>query len=160
MADTVTPELKLRVDDLYAAYAETICDGRIEEWPGFFTDPCFYRVVARANLERDRPLSVIYSQSRGALVDRVTAVKNALVYAPRYVTYLVGGVRVVRRAGDLLETRSMLSVYHTLLDGDAQLFIVARTFDKLALAPDGLKFRERQVVFDSERVPGALVYPL
>jgi len=37
--------------------------------------------------------------------------------------------------------------------------MVARSFDHLALGTE-LKFIERVVIFDTERVPGALIYPV
>ena len=35
-----TTDLKAPVDDLYARYAESICDGDIDAWPDFFVEDC------------------------------------------------------------------------------------------------------------------------
>lgn len=152
--------LKTRVDDLYARYAEAICDGNLEAWPDFFVDDCRYHVRPRANEERGQMLSPIYSESRGALVDRVVAIRNSMVFMPRWVCYVVGTIRIVEADGDTLATRSMFSAYHTLETGDSELLMVGRTFDRLVQDAGELKFRERIVLFDTERVPGALIYPV
>jgi len=156
---TVTPDIKYRVDDLYARYADTICDGNIEAWPDFFVEDCLYHVTPRSNHDRGMMLGPIFSESKGALVDRVVAIRNSMVFAPRAMCYVVGSIRVVETDGETARTRSMFSAYHTLGDGDSRLLMVARTFDHLALG-DELKFIERVVIFDTERVPGALIYPV
>lgn len=151
--------LKSRVDDLYAQYAETICDGNIEAWPDFFVEDCLYHVKPRSNHERGMMLGPIFSESRGALVDRVVAIRNSMVFASRAMCYVVGSIRVVESDGETARTRSMFSAYHTLEDGDSHLLMVGRTFDRLAVGKD-LKFMERVVIFDTERVPGALIFPV
>ena len=153
-------DLKARVDDLYARYAEAICDGELEAWPDFFVDDCRYHVRPRTNHERGQLLGPIYSESKGALVDRVTAIRNSMVFMPRAICYVVGSIRIVEARGAAFTTRSMFSAYHTLETGDSEVLMVGRTFDELVEADGELKFRERIVVFDTERIPGALVYPV
>ena len=152
-------DLKAQVEDFYARYAETICDGDIAAWPGFFTEICLYRVTQRSNHERGMLLGPIFAETRGGLVDRVVAIQNALVFAPRALCYVIGSIRIVERA-DVIKTRSMFSAYHTLEGADTELLMVGRSFDKLAFEGDALKFVERVVVFDTERTPGALIYPV
>lgn len=159
VSNRVSGTLKSQVDDLYAHYAETICDGDIEAWPDFFVEDCLYHVKPRSNHERGMMLGPIFSESRGALIDRVVAIRNSMVFAPRAMCYIVGSIRVVESDGETARTRSMFSAYHTLEDGDSHLLMVGRTFDRLALG-DELKFIERVVIFDTERVPGALIYPV
>ena len=153
-------ELKARVDDLYARYAETICDGDIAAWPGFFTEICLYRVTQRSNHERGMLLGPMFAETRGGLVDRVVAIQNALVYAPRALCYVIGSIRIVERAAGAIKTRSMFSAYHTLEGADTELLMAGRSFDTLVVEGDALKFAERVVVFDTERTPGALIYPV
>lgn len=155
----VSDNLKAGIDDLYARYAETICDGDIEAWPEFFTDDCLYHVKPRSNHERGMMLGPIFSESKGALIDRVVAIRNSMVFAQRAMCYVVGTTRVVETNGDTARTRSMFSAYHTLDDGDSHLLMVARTFDHVELGEE-LRFMERIVIFDTERVPGALIYPV
>jgi 3-phenylpropionate/cinnamic acid dioxygenase small subunit len=153
-------ELKTRVDELYAAHAETICDGNIDAWPDFFTEECLYKVISRANHDRNLPLATIFSESRGALIDRVRAIKSALVYAQRSVCYITGGVRIAGRADKGWDTRSMFSAYQTFVEGEAHLMMIGRTFDRVVDDGGRLKFSRRVVVYDNERVASAVVYPL
>jgi len=155
-----TADLKVKIDDLYANYALTLCDGNLDAWPDFFTEDCLYKLISRANYERNLLLAPIFSENRGALIDRARAVKSALVYAPRYVCYVVGSVRIVGRAGQGWDTRSMFSAYQTFVEGDSNLMMCGRTFDRVVLDGDTAKFSRRVVVYDNERVPSAVVYPL
>lgn len=156
----LSAETKCKVDDFYARYAETICDGEIEAWPDFFVDDCLYHVKPRANHERGQKLGPIFSESKGALADRVVAIRNSMVFMPRALCYVVGSIRLTEAIGDRLKTRSMFSAFHTLETGDTELLMVGRTFDTLVEQAGTLKFAERLVLFDTERVPGALIYPV
>jgi 3-phenylpropionate/cinnamic acid dioxygenase small subunit len=149
-----------RVGDLYTRYAETLCDLKVEQWPEFFTDDCLYRVVSRPTHDRGQRIGPMFAENKGALKDRVVAIKETLVYSARSLTHIVSGVRVVEGDGSALRTRSMLAVYQTLVDGLTQLQLVGRTFDVVDARGPELKFRERVVVFDTELLAGALVYPV
>ena len=48
----IDPNLRHRIHDLYAAYAACLDDARYAEWPEFFTDDAWYRVVPRENYDR------------------------------------------------------------------------------------------------------------
>lgn len=154
------PVIEARVADLYTRYAETLCDLKIADWPEYFTDVCLYRVVSRPNHDRGQRIGPMFAENKGALKDRVAAISETLVYSARSLTHLVSGVRVVSGDASTLSTRSMLAVYQTLIDGTTQLQLVGRTFDTIDSSGSELKFRERVVVFDTELLAGALVYPV
>ncbi len=161
MADVLGEvDLKARIDDLYAAYAHALCDGDLDSWPDYFTEDCLYRLISRANYERNLLVSAIFSENRSALIDRTRALKTALVYAPRAVCYVVGSVRIIGRAEKGWDTRSMFSAYQTFVEGDSNLMMCGRTFDRVVFDGSDLKFSRRVVVYDNERVPSAVVYPL
>lgn len=149
-----------RVQDFYSRYAECICDDRLEQWPDFFVDECVYKIVPRINHTRDLPVSLVLAESRGGIVDRLTAIRNTMVFAPRYVLHTVGSVRVTGRDGDDLLTRSVLTVHETPVDTPSRLLLVARTFDRLRDADGGLKFAERVVINDTEVLPSTIITPL
>jgi len=153
-------DMRANVSDLYARYAECICDGEIEKWPEFFREECLYRIVPKTNYDRGLRIGPMFAESKGALIDRVLALKQTLVHASRSLTYLVSGARIVSAEGPLLSTRSMIAAYQTLVDGTTQLLLVGRTFDVIDSSGGELKFAQRLVVFDSELLSGALVYPV
>ncbi len=156
----MTPELQQKAHELYALYSEAISDDRLEDWPDLFVDDCQYRLISRQNHDRGLPLATILCESRGALVDRVTAIRNTMVFQPRRVAHTFSNLRIVSGEGDELTARSMFCVWQTLTDGQTRLQMVGRSFDRLVRDGDSLKFLERLAVFDSELVPGSIVYPV
>lgn len=105
-------------------------------------------------------MCVILAESRGALIDRVTAIRNTLVYAPRYVTHLVSNVRIVKQDANLLHTRSQFVVYFTQTDGNPRVQLLGRSFDQIDTSQSEWLFAARDVVFDNELVPGSIVHPI
>lgn len=153
-------EQTINAQNLYARHAQIISDGKLEQWPDLYVDECLYRIISRVNHERGLPLSLIFAESRGALKDRVSAIRNTMVYAPRYVTHLVSQVQITEEQDGLLHTRSHFAVYYTQTDGNARLQMVGRSFDQIDTRSDDWLFAHRSVVFDNELVPGSIVYPV
>ena len=52
--------LRLRVEALYAEYAQTIDDDRFEDWPELFVDSAKYRITTRENHGKDLSLAIMY----------------------------------------------------------------------------------------------------
>lgn len=152
--------LRLELEELYAAYTACLDEERFEEWPAFFTDPCLYKIVPRENFERGLPLATWLCESKGYLVDRVTAIRKTAVYAPRYVRRMVTGIRVLGRTDGVLEVRANYLALETLQDELTRVFNAGHYRDKLVVEDDKLKFREKICVFDSLLVPNSLIYPL
>ncbi|HLU19025.1 MAG TPA: aromatic-ring-hydroxylating dioxygenase subunit beta [Pusillimonas sp.] len=150
----------LKAERLYATHAQVICDNELEKWPELYTQECRYRLISRVNYERNLPMCVILAESRGALIDRVTAIRNTLVYAPRYVTHLVSNVRIVKQDANLLHTRSQFVVYFTQTDGNPRVQLLGRSFDQIDTSQSEWLFAARDVVFDNELVPGSIVHPI
>src|SRR5262244_4145069 len=83
-------ELKLKVEDLNARYAQAIDDDKLEAWPDFFTEQGRYRVTTAENFERGLPLGMIYATSRAMLRDRVRSLREANVYEAQRYRHVVG----------------------------------------------------------------------
>ena len=77
---------------LMTEYVHAIDDDRLEDWPGFFTDPCIYRIATRDNEERGLPASLVYCDSRAMLLDRVVSVRHANVFEPHRYRHMVSAV--------------------------------------------------------------------
>ncbi len=148
-----------RVEDFYFRYAECINDDDLESWPDFFSEQCLYKIIPRLNHERGLPIAILLSESRGGVVDRLVAIRNTMVYAPRYVLCQVSNVRLVDDQAGVLTTRSLVSVYQTL-DGETAHLMVGRTFDKLDTNTPNWTFIERVVVYDTELLPATVIYPI
>src|SRR5882757_3161936 len=88
-------DLRLELEELYAAYTACLDEERFEEWPEFFVEQCLYKIIPRENFERGLPLATWLCESKGYLADRVTAIRKTAVYAPRYVRRMVSGLRIL-----------------------------------------------------------------
>jgi 3-phenylpropionate/cinnamic acid dioxygenase small subunit len=145
--------------DFYDDYYNVLDDVRLEEWPGFFTEDCLYRVIPRENFEAGYTLSTIYAESRGMLIDRVMGLTRTQMYAPRYYRRFPGPLRIVSRDGDSVRTRHNLLVVQTLTDKQSEIILSAVCHDMLVPGEGRPYLRERIVVFDSEMIPNSLIYP-
>ncbi|HUA53338.1 MAG TPA: aromatic-ring-hydroxylating dioxygenase subunit beta [Candidatus Sulfotelmatobacter sp.] len=153
-------EERFEVIDLYARYAETINDGRLDEWPAFFTEDCRYRVQARENAERDLPLATIRAESRFMLEDRVAAIRNAMLYVPHYWLHMISAVRITAASDAAIEVRANYCIIRTMQDRLSELFQVGRYQDRLVRQGGRLLFQEKLCVYDSLLIPNSLVYPV
>jgi len=147
------------VAEFYGAYYSALDDVRLEEWPGFFTDHCLYRIVPRENFERSLPLSTFWADSKGMLLDRVTGVRKTLVFAPRYYRRFPSALRISRE-GDGVRVRHNILVVQTLRDMAPEVLLCGESRDLLVTGDDGLLLRERVVIFDSEMILNSLIYPI
>jgi len=158
MSDEST--LRLAVEALQLEYVHAIDDGEIERWPEFFTDPCLYQLTGRDNYQRNLPVAVMRCESRAMLRDRVTAIRNASVFASRYIRHVLGGTRIIGRADDEILAQTNLAVYQTNTDGESMLLMAAEYRDRILEQDGGLKFREKLVIYDTLRLADSVVYPI
>lgn len=55
---------------------------------------------------------------------------------------------------------NLSTVQGSLRDQLSTVFNVGRYLDVIVPTPDGLKFAERQCIYDSEMIPNSLIYPI
>ncbi len=82
--------LLLRVAALNAAYAATIDDDRLEEWPDFFVEDCLYKITSADNERRGYAAGIVYADSRAMLRDRVIALRTANIYERQAYRHIIG----------------------------------------------------------------------
>ncbi|MGE5200681.1 MAG: aromatic-ring-hydroxylating dioxygenase subunit beta [Acidobacteriota bacterium] len=156
----VEPALRDEIDALYADYAEALDDNRLERWPDFFVEDCLYKVVPRENWDRGLPIALMLCESRGMLQDRVTAVRNTAVYAPRTFRHLIGQFRIKAETPERLRVSANYVVFQTLVDDLTRIQNAGKYVDLVVRTPEGLRFKEKICVFDSVLVPNSLIYPI
>ena len=156
----VSPELRDEIEALYADYAEALDENELERWPDFFTDECLYKLVPRENWERDLPIALMLCESKGMLRDRVNAVRNTAVYAPRTFRHLIGQFRIKAETQDRIRVRANYAVFQTLVDDLTRVQNAGKYIDLIERTSEGLRFREKICVFDSVLVPNSLIYPV
>jgi 3-phenylpropionate/cinnamic acid dioxygenase small subunit len=151
---------RLELEELYADYVAALDEERFEDWTGFFTEDCLYRIVPRENADRGLPIAVMHCESKGYLLDRVLAIRKTAVYAPRYIRRMVSNIRILGWQDDLLRVTARYAAFETLRDEFTRVFSVGEHRDRVAVVDGRLRFREKLVVFDSELIPNSLIYPL
>jgi salicylate 5-hydroxylase small subunit len=134
--------------------------GQWDLWPEFFLEDGVYKLQPRENHERGFPLATLSFTSKGMLRDRVYGIQETLFHDPYYQRHVVGAP-VVRRVEDgRIHSEANYAVFRTKLDKLSTVFNVGRYIDTIVQTPEGLKFAERLVIYDSEMIPNAIIYPI
>ena len=152
--------IRLGVQELIGDYAERIDEDRLEEWPDLFSDPCRYLVISRSNHEAGMRQGVMYAATRGMLLDRVFAIRRANLFEPHRYRHVVGPIRLKSVEGDTAVVHAHFIVARIMHDGGTALFATGRYLDRIDISATPYRFRERIVVFDSDRIDTLLAIPL
>jgi 3-phenylpropionate/cinnamic acid dioxygenase small subunit len=152
--------LRFEIEDVLHAYVAVLDAANLEKWPEFFTEECFYEVIPRDNYERGLPLALIRCESKGMLKDRVAAIRDTMMYEPRYLRHLVSSIRVTAPSEHEIALEANYAVFATLVDAPTQVFNVGRYLGRLVRQGEQLKFAELHCIFDSLLVPNSLIYPI
>jgi salicylate 5-hydroxylase small subunit len=137
----VPVEVRYEIEALFAEYAAVLDGGDLERWPEFFTEQCLYEVIRM-------------------LKDRVVAIRDTMMYEPRYLRHVISTIRVTEYRADAIAVEANYAVFETLVDALTQVFNVGRYVDRLVREAGRLKFAEKHCVFDSLLVPTSLIYPI
>lgn len=150
--------------DLYASYAAAVDSADWETWPEFFVDDGTYRLQPRENHDRGLPLCLLALESKAMIRDRVYGVKETMYHDPYYQRHIVGTPRVravrVEDGVEIFEAEANYVVVRTKRDGVSELFNAGYYRDVIVRTSDGLKFRSRLCVYDTEMIPNSLIYPI
>jgi len=152
--------VRLGVSELIGAYVDCVDDDRLEEWPNFFVEQCRYVITSRASHEAGLPHGVVYAASRGMLIDRITALRQANIFEPHRYRHIVGPVRVEQIDATVAQVRSSFIALRIMHDGEMSLFAAGRYLDCVDLTSQPYRFIERLVVLDSQKIDTLLVIPL
>jgi salicylate 5-hydroxylase small subunit len=158
----VTIDLQLRQDiaDLYAAYAACLDDGRYDEWPDFFTEDAWYRVVPRENHERGLPLSTMSLKGRAMMQDRIYGVTNTIFHAPYYQRHVIGLPLVTANSDKGFSVQASYSVFRTKRDCMPEIYSVGQYVDAIENINGVLKYAQKFCIFDNDLIPNSLIYPI
>jgi salicylate 5-hydroxylase small subunit len=160
MAPPPDPALLAAIIDLNARYAAVVDDGPLDAWPDFFVDDCIYRIQPRENFDRGLPLATLAFESRGMLMDRVYGVRETLFHDPYYQRHIVSMPHILSAGDDGIRCVTNYVVVRTRRNELSSVYNAGRYLDWIVVTGDGLKFRERIAVFDSELIPNSLIYPI
>jgi salicylate 5-hydroxylase small subunit len=153
--------LQQEVDRLNADCAAALDEARFDDWPEFFVEDARYTVQSRENHERQLPLALIALESRGMMKDRVYGITQTIYHGPYYMRHVLGTARLMGVAEDgVIHAQSSYAVFRTRPGGISEVYNVGRCIDEIVRTPEGLRYRSRLCVYDSELVLNSLIYPV
>jgi anthranilate 1,2-dioxygenase small subunit len=149
-----------RILALQAAYIRCIDNNELEAWPDFFHDPCLYVVTSAENHRQGYEGGIIYADTKGMLIDRIAALRQANVYEKQSYRHILGLPNVTKNGGDSAESETPFLVVRIMHDGETSIFATGIYLDVIRAAGNDLKFAKRLVVCDSSRVDTLMALPL
>src|SRR5712664_1947685 len=152
-------EVQPAVERLHARYAHALDEGRLEDWPNFFTQNGRYRITTAENEERGLPLPVLYAEGRPMLRDRVQSLRHANIYEPQRYRHVMSSVLLEKLDDHHVRSFANFLVVRIMENGEAMLFASGRYVDRIVLSGE-LQYEERVVVCDSRRFDTLLAIPL
>src|SRR5687767_13242060 len=124
-------------------YAIAIDEDQLERWPDFFAEKCRYRIVSRRDYELKRPASLLVCDSKGMLLDRVSAIRRVNVFEPHRYRHILGPTQIVKTDADRCETYTSYLVVRTTQDGPMVLFSAGSYRDEVVFEDGAPKLASR-----------------
>ena len=156
--------LQWQIDRLNADYAAALDERRFDAWPEFFLEDGRYVVQSRENFDRGLPLALIALESRGMMKDRVYGVTQTIYHGPYYTRHVVGPAKMLPAQegdeGSLVRAQAHYAVFRTRPGDASEVYNVGRYIDEIVRSADGLRFRSRRCIYDSEMILNSLIYPI
>src|SRR5260370_42333022 len=103
-------------------YARCIDDDRLEEWPDHFHGRCVYRITTAANHREGLEAAIIFANSRGMLVDRVSALREANIYERQSYRHILGQPLIISENEREVRSETPFLVARILQDGGTDIF--------------------------------------
>ena len=154
-------QIHLAVSLLHATYGQAIDDDHLEAWPEFFTDDCFYSITSYDNHQRGLEAGIVYCDSKGMLMDRVSGLREANIYERHRYRHMVSMPATVQAEGDIVKATTPFAVYRITRNQPSELFVTGCYHDELRISgEDRLKIARRVVVCDSSVFDTLLAIPL
>jgi salicylate 5-hydroxylase small subunit len=153
-------ELRQRLADLYAGYDAALDEGEYERWPEFFVEAGIYKITPRENYDAGLPVAMIYCESRAMLADRVAAIRETTLYAPRIIRRVMGAPSLLGIEDGMMRLAQSFSLFETMLNETSTVFLCGRCYDRVVDNGGTLKFAERICVTDATNIPLSLIFPI
>jgi anthranilate 1,2-dioxygenase small subunit len=157
---TMTDSVYQMIVRAQAEYARCIDDDRLEEWPDHFHGQCVYRITTSANHREGLEAAIIFANSRGMLLDRVSALREANIYERQSYRHIIGQPCILSEERGEIRSETPFLVARIVQDGDTDVFATGRYLDLYRLEDGQPKLNERTVVCDSSRIDTLLAIPL
>jgi anthranilate 1,2-dioxygenase small subunit len=143
-----------------ADYARCIDDGRLESWPDYFDDPCIYKITTAANYRDALEAAIVFANSRGMLIDRVSSLREANIYERHTYRHILGAPSVLEETEEGVRSETPFLVVRIMRDGEMDIFATGRYLDLYKIRNRDARLAERIVICDSSRIDTLLALPL
>lgn len=154
-------DLHHALETLLTDYVHVLDDDNIEGWPAFFVEAGLYKIVPRENYENDLPMALMYCDGTGMMADRVTAIRETILFAPRALRHVTSSLRIDGFDDDGgVRTTANYAVFESTSGSANEVFNVGRYIDRVVVDDGRLKYAEKICVFDTSMVPTSLIYPI
>ncbi len=154
------PLLYFRIERLFAEYCACLDEDRLEAWPDLFSADGVYKMISRENYAQGYTIPLVYFDSQGMMRDRVFSLRNANIFQPHRYRHAQSGTRITRSDERGTEVTSSYIVVQTLNEGTTEIYQAGSYYDQIVETTDGLRFKERLVVYDTARVQTLLATPV
>jgi anthranilate 1,2-dioxygenase small subunit len=143
-----------------ADYARCIDDDRLESWPDYFEDPCVYKITTASNYRDGLEAGIVFANSQGMLIDRVSALREANIYEHHTYRHILGAPSILEEFDGCVRSETPFLVARIMRDGETGIFATGRYLDLYRIRERGPKLVERIAVCDSSRINTLLALPL
>ena len=94
-------------------------------------------MIPRENYDRGLPLAIMRCESKGMLKDGVVAIRDTMMYEPRYMRHIISALRVTGESPDGITVETNYAVFETLVDDLTHVFNVGRYLSTASLSRQG-----------------------
>lgn len=149
-----------QINTFNSNYARSIDEDQLEIWPEYFIEKCFYKITTAENISQKLPAGLMYADSKGMLIDRVTALREANIYERQRYRHIISYALINSQDGKFCESESAFMVSRIMRGGPSELFITGKYIDTFLKDGDQIKLASRIVVCDSSSFDTLLAIPL
>jgi anthranilate 1,2-dioxygenase small subunit len=96
------------------------------------------------------------------MLDRIMAIRETSMFAPRQMRHFVSGVRILEQTPAGYRTQANFLVGESQVEAESRLFAIGRYIDLVVRdrASGGFRFAEKLCVYDGNVILSSLIYPL
>ncbi len=147
--------------DLLNDYADTLDTEQFDQWPDWF-DPasCRYEIRSAENEALGLPAAIMYCDTHGMIIDRVTMLKKALTYRKMYQRHFISNLRILNSSQNQARLRANYQLMQTDDDGVTRLFSVGQYRARVVLVKEQPRLAEMIVIADTFGIDNMLAVPL
>jgi anthranilate 1,2-dioxygenase small subunit len=152
--------LRLELMALQDRYVSLLDNDQVEQWPGMFTEECFYQIISKENEDAGLPAPVMHCDNARMLRDRVLSLRHANIYEKPVYRHMLSGLQWRHAADGSIEMETSYVVVNTSQAGESAVYQAGRYLDRVVRTPDGLRFRSKRCIYDTLRVQTLLAFPI